>query len=400
MSDVDSLLDAFATGELLRPTPGVPNIIDLSRALAFLAGGKEIQSTPSSSALADLIGPSDHLVFILADGLGINLIEELADHSFLRTHLAAELRTVFPSSTPVGLTSFATGEWPARHAVTGWWTHLQEIGSATTILHFVTRSHRRSLTSLGVTPEQAFPAPSVMRGMRRDTLALFPERIADGVYSTYFSGNRAKRGYRSFREAADIVSSRVQDANQPTYTYLYSRRIDSAAHLHGVGNRDVKACVLELERALEQLKNRLGDNVRIVLSADHGFFGCSEGEKHQIKMSDPLMASLLHPPSGDARVLYLHVREGSQSKVRKYFKKQFGERFLLLDVDQAEDLELFGPGDLSSATKGRLGNLIAISRGADVIEYRPNTGAGRVMSEASHHSGLTPSEMRVPLVIA
>ena len=80
MSDVDSLLDAFATGELLRPTSGVPNIIDLSRALAILAGGEGIQSTPSSSALADLIGPSDHLVFILADGLGIHLIEELADH--------------------------------------------------------------------------------------------------------------------------------------------------------------------------------------------------------------------------------------------------------------------------------------------------------------------------------
>jgi hypothetical protein len=37
--------------------------------------------------------------------------------------------------------------------------------------------------------------------------------------------------------------------------------------------------------------------------------------------------------------------------------------------------------------------------GADVIEYVPAGSIDRVLSIASHHSGMTPAEMRVPLIL-
>ncbi len=98
--------------------------------------------------------------------------------------------------------------------------------------------------------------------------------------------------------------------------------------------------------------------------------------------------------------MYLHVRDGAHGRVRARFRERFGDRFLLITVDEAEALDLFGPGPILPLTRRRMGDLIAISAGTDVIEYRPGSGPARMAGDVSHHSGLTPSEMRVPLVIA
>jgi hypothetical protein len=300
----------------------------------------------------------------------------------------------------VALTSIATGQWPASHGITGWWTHLPEIEAAATILPFVRRADGQSLTDRGVTPEQAFPAPPVMRAMTRDALALFPSHIAGSIYSAYFTGGRVRRGYRGFQEAVDIVLERLRTADGPTYTYLYTPRVDETVHRCGVGHPQVRSALIDLDRQLERLKTGLSGSGRMVLSADHGFLDVAEGAKHQIRGSDPLLESLRFTPSGDARVLYLHVRDGAHERVRARFRERFGERFLLITVDEAEALDLFGPGPISPLTRRRMGDLIAISAGTDVIEYRPGIGPARISGDVSHHSGLTPSEMRVPLVIA
>ncbi len=400
MSDVSELIAAFNTGKFLPPSPEVLNIVDLSRAVASLVGADGVHLSPGSKAIQDLIGPIGHLVFVLADGLGMNFIEELSAASFLSRHLATELRTVFPSSSAVALTSIATGEWPSQHGITGWWTHLPEIESAATILSFTKRSDGRSLNHHGVAPDQAFPVPAVMGRVKRDTLALFPEQIADSVYSTYFSGGKPRLGYRNLPEAIDGVISRVKGADCPTYTYLYTPRIDEVAHRHSVGRPEVRAAVADMDREMERLKSGIGDRARLLVCADHGFLSAQGDARHEIRASDPLMSCLRFRPSGDARVMYLHLHEGTEQQVRERFRQRFGERFLLINVDEAEEQGLFGPGPISCTTKKRLGDLIVVSRGADVIAYRPPGTVPRMLQEASHHSGLTPQEMRVPLIIA
>jgi hypothetical protein len=399
MSDVERLLAAFSDGKLLRPSDEVPNIVDLSRALVCLAGAEGVETSAGSAALIDTIGSSDHLVFVLVDGLGMNLLERLPTNAFLPKHLIAELRTVFPSTTAVAVTSLATGQWPNEHAVTGWWTHLPEIGASATILQFVKRSDQKSLDRHGLTVEQTFPAPSAMSKVGRDTLALFPQRIGSSVYSTYFCGGKPRRGYRNLQEAVDITIKRVWSADQPTYTYIYTSRIDDEAHRCGLARPEVQAALSDMDRELERLACGIGGRGRLVVSADHGFLDAGKSEWHQIRWSDQFMTYLRFPPSGDARVMYLHIHEGAEAPVRHYFHKRFGERFLLLTVDEVEELGLLGPSPISAETKRRVGDLILISRGRDVIEYRPPGNTGRIMSEASQHSGLTPEEMRVPLVV-
>ena len=137
MSDVPRLLAAFEEGLLVRPDAEVANTVDLARAVGTLCGVEGLEPGTNGRRIAEIIGEHAHVVFVMVDGLGMNLVEREAPDEFFRSHTVMELRSVFPSSTAPALTSLATGLWPAEHAVPGWYTYLPAYGLTATILPFV-----------------------------------------------------------------------------------------------------------------------------------------------------------------------------------------------------------------------------------------------------------------------
>ena len=400
MSDLDELLAAFDGGLLLRPSHLVPNVVDLARALASLAGAPSVPPSHNSEAMEHLIGRADHIVFVLADGMGAEQVGALPEDAFLRLHSRAELQTVFPSSTAPAVTSFATGEWPARHGVTGWWTHLPQIGAAAAVLPLVARSDSRPIASQGVTPDDVYLVPPLLRSVERDTLSVLPRQIADSAYSAYLSGGWPRQGYASLRQAVDVVTARVASAAAPTYTFLYTHLIDAAGHRYGALHTRTLEAIAEVNAQMERLAGSLRGLGRLVVSADHGLLDAPPGARRRLVPSNHVTAALRFPPSGDARVLYLHLDGDAGQADLDPLRRRLGNRFMLVQIQEAEDLELFGPGRISSAVRERMGDVIAISRGRDVVAYEPDGKEWPIMVEKSQHSGLSPSEMLVPLVVA
>ena len=70
-----------------------------------------------------------------------------------------------------------------------------------------------------------------------------------------------------------------------------------------------------------------------------------------------------------------------------------------MKVEDAEEMELFGPGRLSCETRRRLGTFIALSCGADVLVYEWPRRSGGSAPHVGYHSGLSEAEMLVPLVV-
>ena len=400
MSDLEELLAAFDCGELLRPSHLVPNIVDLARAVATLAGAVEVPSSHSSESIESLIGPAEHLVFVLADGLGAEQVAALPEDAFLRRFQLAELQTVFPSSTAPAVTSFATGEWPARHGVTGWWTHIPPIGGAGAVLPFVTRTGGRSLASMGVTPDDVFLLPSLLQSVPRDSLCMFPYQLAESVYSAYLSGGWPKQSYGSLQQAADAVAARVAGAVAPTYTFVYTPLVDDAGHRYGATHARTLEAIAEVNAEMERLAAGLRGAGRLVVSADHGLRDAPPGARRRIVPSSSVTAPLRFAPSGDARILYLHLGDGMQFGDLDGLRHRLGNRFMMITLEEAESLELFGPGPIAPAVRERMGDVVAISRGRDVVSYDPDGMIRPIMAEASQHSGLSHSEMTVPLVVA
>src|SRR5438132_987817 len=126
----------FADGTLVRPSDDHPNLVHPIRAIASLTGVPNVSVSPPTRRIMDEIGTADHLVFILIDGLGMNIVRDLPSDSFIARHLRMQLHSTCPSTTGCALTTVATAEYPTRHAITGWFTHLPDRGYTIATLPF------------------------------------------------------------------------------------------------------------------------------------------------------------------------------------------------------------------------------------------------------------------------
>ncbi len=286
LSDAVELAAAFDAGTLVRPDPTMPNLVDVARAMPTASGVGGLGLSPFADDLAASLADREHLVLVLADGLGLETLEREPGARTLRDHLHSEVRGVFPSSTAVALTSIATGEWPARHAVTGWWTHIEQIGGPATILQYRRLADDRLLDDLGVTPEEAFPIPSLVPQVGRRCHFLMPREIAGSVYSRYWTGGAAATGYESLTGTFNSIVEAVAGADGPTFTYVYIPLVDKEAHQAGPESVGARGAIGAIDRLVADLKARLGDSAAVVVTADHGHLAVADGERFIIQEAD------------------------------------------------------------------------------------------------------------------
>ena len=330
MSDVERLLAAFDSGELVRPSPDRLNVVDLANAFASIGGARNVPSSPGAAAIVDMIGPADHIVVVMVDGLGLNVVD--ADHgaNFLAAHVAAELTTVFPSSTPTVLTSYASGLWPSSHGVPSWHLYLDEIDDIATIIHFTRRGDDKDLGSLGLTPEQAYPAPSTAARMAWSVFGVVPEEIADSPYSSYCRGHSPSYGYKGLEDAAAAVLKRLGESRGPSFTHLYIPHVDAASHEYGIAHDVTKQAIAAVDGLLSQIAARMPPNAAMVVSSDHGLLDM-DAAAHEIEPDDDLLDHLEHEPWGTAPSVMLQVREDRAVEFEARFRDRFGERLLPAD---------------------------------------------------------------------
>jgi len=394
---------AFADGRLVRPSVERAGLVHLARALMALAGDDAADRSGPSGELVELIGPAEHLVFVLADGLGLDLVRSmLPPDAFLRRTLRAELLAPCPSTTAAALTCVATGAWPADHGVTGWFTHLPDHGLTATLLPFVERFGGRPLGERGLSVADVVPARAMLGRLRTHApLSLTPSYIADTAYNRFSRGGTEGGGYTTLADGIARAIDRVGSATRPTYTHLYVPDVDTACHHVGVGHRDVAALLLHLDGELARLAEAVGARGgRVVVSADHGLIDVAREDQTFLRDGDPLLATLACPPTGDARMPIFHCRPGMTGAFAAVFDERFGGRFALVPTGEAERLRLFGPGPIAAGVRPRFGDFVAFPMVAATLAYAPGDGAAAPKTFVGVHGGMSPQEMWVPLCVA
>lgn len=400
---IEDLQRHFQAGTLIRPSDSQSNLVHLVRAVATLAGVTDLDFAPATRELINLIKPAKHLIFILLDGLGMNIVRRLPKGSFLATQLAGELHATCPSTTACALTSVTTAQYPNRHGVTGWFTHLPEFELTAMILPFAERMTAQPLTHRGIRVEDVLPTgsigPILPRMRTHRPLTLVPAYIANTPYNTYSRGGMPGRGYEDLEDAVDQLIAHVNAATEPTYTHLYLHDIDTLCHHVGITHDGVLPLVLGIDAELARLARGLAGKARIVITADHGLLDVPAPDQTILQEHDPLLDVLVVPPTGDARMPVFHLREGRRADFQEIFQARFANRMTLLSVDDAERLELFGPGPLSPTARRRFGDYIAFPHVPTTLSYHPPT---RPMGKLylAVHGGLSAEEMLVPLCLA
>ena len=222
--------------------------------------------------------------------------------------------------------------------------------------------------------------------------------IAESEFTTYGRGSWPTDPFDSLQHAVQRVVRRMSAEQETGVHYLYLPMVDAAAHRTGPNGSDTQRALEAVDGALTAIRDRLDGRATIAVTTDHGELHIRDADKSTILPGDELIDDLHNPPHGEPRVPMFCVRRGRERSFERRFRARWGGDWALLNRDEYEALQLFGPGKVSEQAAERIGTHLAVSAAPKIITYGE---AGNPQDKLiGHHAGLRPEEMEIPLLLA
>lgn len=320
----------------------------------------------------------ENIVIILLDGMGKNIVQEnLAKDGFFNSHLAGTYSSVFPPTTVAATTSIANGLTPCEHGWLGWDCYYPQIDKNVTVFLNQETGTDKPAADYNVAWTY-YGYESVVSKIRENGGNAF--QVAPFV--------------EPFPDSFDKICERIKDLCKQSgkkYIYGYWNEPDHIMHRKGCYGTDAKQTVQILEKQVQQLCEEL-KNTLVIVTADHGHM---DSKGAAIVDYPKITECLVRMPSIEPRALNLFVKEGKRNQLEREFRKEFGDKFLLLKKEQVLERKLFGTGKEHPDFCGMLGDYLAIAVD-DLSIYSTREEADFFIGA---HAGLTEDEMIVPLII-
>mmetsp|Transcript_5229 Transcript_5229/g.11356 ORF Transcript_5229/g.11356 Transcript_5229/m.11356 type:complete len:573 (+) Transcript_5229:247-1965(+) len=258
-------------------------------------------------------------------------------------------------------------------------------------------------------------------------------KIQETAFDTLGQPEGSRDAISFFREGVDAALdaiAKAEEQNMSTFTYLYTAHPDKHMHSLGVQHEEVGKVVRGLDKEIARLWDELGshetvlgriqkpdraksengskeivNNMRLdcslVVSADHGHVTVKPQE--MIQLPTNIVECLEYANVGvwgKGRHAYLHCRAGLQSILRERWRRAadgLAEKLILLSIEEAAELRLFGPDPIRMSVRPRLGDFVAIAVGNHTL-VSPGEAEKYHHSQGAHGS-LLPEEMCIPFVL-
>ncbi len=332
------------------------------------------------------------LVVALVDGLGMSaLLAHPTEAPFLTALLAGEhsrrITTVFPSTTPIALTSLGTGLTPGEHGITGLFLRLAT-GQLVNTLAIPAETDLRQLQPRPTVFERAAAAGMAVTrvGPRSfDGNGLTEAGLRGGDYVAAESPGE--------RVAATAAAVR---RGERALVYVYYGDLDSTGHRQGCSSAAWRAELTHVDRLVEQLAAALPPGTTLLVTSDHGMLDIPLDHRWDLA-AEPALAQGVQAVSGDLRGVQVHTCEGAGTEVLAAWRETLGDTFWVVPQDEAIAAGLYGPS-LDDDVRPRLGDLLAVAvRDHTVADSRVQPPA--VLQLVGMHGALTEEELGVPLLV-
>ncbi|MBQ9120386.1 MAG: alkaline phosphatase family protein [Lachnospiraceae bacterium] len=355
---------------------------DYENCISGLAGSilKEFGvETTKSLALCDKLLEKKYknVVVLLLDGMGQSIIERnLAPDGFLRTHLTGNYSSVFPPTTVAATTSIDSGKEPVEHAWLGWDCYYKEIDKNVTVF--------RNTESGTEKPAADFPVAWTYCPYQ-STIQQIQNAGGQAYYATPFM--------KPYPADFAAICKRIRmlcATPGKKYIYAYWNEPDHTMHRTGCYSEQSKQVLRELEEQVEELCAELSDTL-LLITADHGHM-----DSAGVAMEDypELTECLVRMPSIEPRALNLFVKPGMEEIFAERFRREFGEKFLLLTKREVKERKLFGTGTEHARFDEMLGDYLAVAVD-DLSIYNTREERDTFIGV---HAGLTEEELMIPLI--
>lgn len=367
------------------------NFVDFINALYGKFSNK-FNKNNNIKLIDNLIPNNKHILFILLDGTGSNLINSLGEDSILKKYKKLDLLTVSPSTTGCALTSLATAKYPSEHGIIGWFSYNRQFNRDYYPVLFKDRKSDKSLTEFGINSEDIYKEKSVLNSLGIDTKVVFPNFIYDSIYSKFVIEDNNRISYESIKEAFNIIKNRV-NTNNSSFTYLYIPDIDSLSHSNGVYSHLVKDKLCEIENCLQKLITV--KDLTVIISADHGQIDIIKDIVMDFDKYNNYFYAL---PGIDFSTATYYVKKECEKKFISEFNKDFKNKMFLFRTEEFTKNNIFGPTEASLYLKDNLGEYISVcKKGYYLINsLKTEDYLGKIKG---CHSGFSKEELYIPLII-
>ncbi|MEA5155795.1 nucleotide pyrophosphatase/phosphodiesterase family protein [Raineyella sp.] len=340
---------------------------------------------------------ADRWVVVLVDGLGAL---QLADHAEHAPYLASLLRgdgdhapfdgftAGLPSTTVTSLTSLGTGLVPGRHGIVGYSARHPVTGA---FLNMLTWQGEDDPVSLQPHPTRlrTFAEAGVAVGMvapaRFEGSGLTQVALAGPVFHPIHDERDEDCRVAAILDAAT--------AGPRSLVYAYERELDHTGHTRGVDSGEWRHQLRRIDAMLERVRDELPDDVRMVITGDHGMIDVPD--EHRLVVED--VAALqgdVELVAGEGRFRQLYTAPGRAGAVAERWRGELGPHALVRT--RAEAVAEGWYGEVDPEVLPRYGDVVVALLEDWAVMTRTLPGE---LALVGMHGSLTAAEMYVPLVV-
>ncbi|MBR3132945.1 MAG: alkaline phosphatase family protein [Clostridia bacterium] len=389
-----NFIDTLKENDLYLTDFTKPTIVDAVRAVYNLCG-KNFPESPATKEIKKILDVPKHILFILSDGMGSNLIDNLNDHSILKKNKIMDLQTVNPSTTGCAIPSIVTGEYPCTHGLIGWLSHNKKLKIDYLPVLFSERLTGKSLKEFNISEDEIYQSKSVLNSLSRKSYALFPDYIVDSTFSSFILESNNRIPYLDIHDAFHQYKKQILEKNEDfTYTYMYLPQIDSNEHKYGVYSSEVSNIINIIEDELEKICKNTSD-LEIILTADHGQIDVSES----IRMNfDKYSKYFYATPGIDAGTATYYVKSEYRNEFEQEFNKDYKDKMFLFKIEEIYENNVFGKEEIGSYIKNNLGEYFSFcKKGAYFINSIEEDE--ELNNLKGNHSGFSKDEIMSPFIV-
>lgn len=368
LENIDKYIIAnYKTNEYQIKKPDFKNSL-VNLASSFQKKFGQLSKYPSIGFVDELIKEYDKVTLLLLDGLGINILNNLAKDGFLNRNKINQITSIFPPTTVAATTCVQSGLLPGESGWIGWNQYFKSVNKNIVL----------------------FKEEDYYTGEKIDS-NIISEKLGYKPYYDNFSKcyklmpHFMENGYSDFSMIVDEII-KISNINEKSFTYAYWDSPDNLIHEYGCFGQEVKERLIELEKSLEILEDKLSKDACVIITADHGLLDVEEIHLHNF---ESLKKYYTLKPSIEGRCCSFSVND--KAGFKHDFNKYFSSYFDLYTKDEFIKSGLIGE-DVRLGSEF-LGDFIAIAKSNYYIN--PKDEEGRFKAA---HAGLTVDEVDVPFI--
>ncbi|MCF7925930.1 MAG: alkaline phosphatase family protein [Candidatus Izimaplasma sp.] len=324
--------------------------------------------------------PYNHIVYVLLDGLGTNVIKaHLTKQDALYQYMQDEITSVFPPTTVAATNAVISGKTPIENGHLGWVQYFE-----------------KEDTNLIVFKNEDFYTGHIQPSNLRAKYLSY-NRLVDQVSTKnpditcqeFMPQIVTKDGSKTFENQVERILLHTHHHDK-TFSYVYWIEPDMSEHQYGVYSDEVNHLINELNQSFTSLIQNLPEDTLVIGIADHGL---TDIESLPLYQNKKLVSLLKRKTSIEPRATNFFIKDGQKDTFEKVFNASYQDDYLLLSKQEILDEKLFGSGKSHPMIHSFLGDYIAIATSNKMFSLTDK----KVYK--AHHAGLTQDEMMVPLII-